>query len=185
MNDIHYNKEELQKKLKIVEESEKIDKEIQSSRCPVCGGELEYVFNQGGGDSIVTPYSAEIKCKKCDMFSKVIRRNSQQSYHWNSDGSDEISLKRDVWNSVKRYVKPADRRKEIYDLLIQLRDLAKAFNSMTGYLYSGICADEINEIIDILKNKYDVKVNYWQPSEGRVSFTNLQSLIEKYEKSGE
>jgi len=185
MNDIHYNKEELQKKLKILEESEKIDSEIQSSRCPVCGGELEYVFNQGGGDSIVTPYSAEIKCKKCDMFSKVIRRNSQQSYLWNSDGSDEISLKRDVWNSVKGYVKPADRRKEIYDLLIQLRDLAKAFNNMVGYLYSGICADEINELIDTLKTKYDVKVNYWQPSEGRVSFTNLQSLIEKYEKGGE
>ena len=185
MNDIHYNKEELQKKLKIVEESEKIDKEIQSSRCPVCGGELEYVFHRGGGDSIVTPYSAEIKCKKCGMFSKVIKRNSQQSYHWISDGSDEISLKRDVWNSVNGYVKPADRRKEIYDLLIQIRELAKAFNNMTGYLYSGICADEINEIIDTLKTKYDVNVDYWQPSAGRVSFTNLQSLIEKYKESGE
>jgi uncharacterized protein YeeX (DUF496 family) len=180
MNDIHYNKEELQKKLEILEESEKIDSAIQFSRCPVCGGELEYVFNQGGGDSMVTPYSAEIKCKKCDMFSKVIRRNSQQSYLWNSDGSDEISLKRDVWNSVKGYVKQADTRKEIYDLLIKLRDLSEAFNNMTGYLYSGICADEINEIIETLKTKYDVNVNYWQPSAGRVSFTNLQSLIEKY-----
>ncbi len=184
MNDIHYKKEELQKKLKIVEESEKIDKEIQSSRCPVCGGELQYVFHRGGGDSIVTPYSAEIKCKKCDMFSKVIKRNSQQSYHWISDGTDEISLKRDVWNSVKGYVKPADGRKEIYDLLIKLRDLSEAFNNMTGYLYSGICADEINEIIETLKNKYDVNVNYWQPYDGRVNFTNLQSLIEKYEESG-
>ena len=184
MNDINYKKEELQKKLKILEESEKIDKEIQSSRCPVCGGELEYVFNQGGGDSILAPYSAEIKCKKCDMFSKVIRRSSQQTYLWNSDGSDEISLKRDVWNSVKGYVKPEDRRKEIYDLLIKLRDLSKAFNDMTGYLYSGICADEINEIIETLKTKYDVNVNYWQPYDGRVSFTNLQSLIEKYEENG-
>ena len=184
MNDIHYNKEELQKKLEILEESEKIDKEIQSSRCPVCGGELEYVFNQGGGDSIVKPYSAKIKCKKCDMFSKVIRRNSQQSYLWISDGTDELSLKKDVWNSVKGYVKPANRRKEIYDLLVQLRNLAQAFNRMGGYLYSGICAAEINEIIDTLKNKYDVNVDYWQPSEGRVNFTNLQSLIEKYEESG-
>ena len=185
MNDINYKKEELQKKLEILEESEKIDKEIQSSRCPVCGCELEYVFNQGGGDSIVIPYSAEIKCKKCDMFSRVIRRSSQQSYLWNSDGSDEISLKRDVWNSVKGYVKPEDRRKEIYGLLIQLRELAKTFNDMTGYLYSGMCADEINEIIETLKTKYDVKVNYWQPSASRVSFTNLQSLIKKYENGGE
>ena len=105
MNDIHYTKEELQKKLRILEESEKIDREIRSSRCPVCGGELQYVFNRGAGESIVIPYSAEIKCKRCDMFSKTIRRNTYQSYHWKSDGSDEISLKRDVWNAVKSYVK--------------------------------------------------------------------------------
>ena len=180
MNDINYKKEELQKKLEILEESEKIDKEIQSSRFPVCGGELEYVFNQGGGDSIVTPYSAEIKCKKCDMFSKVIRRDSQQSYHWKSDGSDEISLKRDVWNSVKGYVKPADRRKEIYDNLIKLKNLSEAFNNMGGYLYSSICADEMNEIIHTLQNKYEVNVEYWQCMPGRVDFTNLDKLIEKY-----
>ena len=105
MNDIHYTKEELQKKLRILEESEKIDREIRSSRCPVCGGELQYVFQQGGGDSIVIPYSAEIKCKRCGMFSKIIRRTSQQSHLWRSDGTDEISLKRDVWNAVKSYVK--------------------------------------------------------------------------------
>ena len=105
MNDIHYTKEKLQKQLAILEESDAIDSEILSSRCPVCGGELQYVFNIGGGDSIVIPYSAEIKCKSCDMFSKTIRRNTYQSYHWRSDGSDEISLKRDVWNSIKRYVK--------------------------------------------------------------------------------
>ena len=182
MNDINYKKEELQKKLEILEESEKIDSEIQSSRCPVCGGELEYVFNQGGGDSIVTPYSAEIKCKKCDMFSKVIRRNSQQSYHWNSDGSDEISLKRDVWNSVKGYVKPADIKKEIYDNLVQLKNLSEAFNNMGGYLYSSICADEINEILAKLK-KYGIDVDYYQLMPGRVTFPTLYKLIEKYKES--
>lgn len=77
-----------------------------------------------------------------------------------------------------------EHKTEIYDLLIKLRDLSKAFNNMVGYLYSGICADEINEIIDTLKTKYDVNVNYWQPYAGRVNFTNLQSLIEKYEESG-
>ena len=35
---------------------------------------------------------------------------------------------------------------EIYNLLINLRDLSNAFNQMVGSLYSGICADEINEI---------------------------------------
>ena len=72
---------------------------------------------------------------------------------------------------------------EIYGLLIKLRDLSEAFNKMVGSLYSGICADEINELLDILNEKYGVKVSYWQPYAGRVSFTNLQSLIEKYEES--
>ena len=89
-----------------------------------------------------------------------------------------------AYEPKKGYVKLADRKKEIYDLLIKIRDLSEAFNNMGGYLYSSICADEINEIINTLKNKYDVNVNYWQPSDGRVSFTNLQSLIEKYEESG-
>ena len=75
------------------------------------------------------------------------------------------------------------QKKEIYSLLIKLRDLSDAFNKMGGSLYSGICADEINEIIDTLNEKYGVEVSYYQPFAGRVSFTNLQSLIEKYEES--
>ncbi len=184
MNDINYTKEDLQKKLQILEESEKIDKEIQASRCPICGGELEYVFNEGGGDSIVIPYSAEIKCKKCDMFSKIIKRNSQQSYLWKSDGSDEISLKRDVWNSVKGYVKKRNIDKEIYGHLVHLRGLSETFNKMGGALYSSICADEMNEIINELRDKYKVEIHYWQPMAGRVNFENLDKLIKKYEKSG-
>ena len=83
--------------------------------------------------------------------------------------------------STKKVVR---QKKEIYSLLIKLRDLSDAFNKMGGSLYSGICADEINEIINTLNEKYGVKVSYYQPSAGRVSFTNLQSLIEKYEESG-
>lgn len=185
MNDINYTKEELQKKLQILEESEQIDKEIQESRCPVCGGELQYVFNEGGGDSIVIPYSAEIRCKKCGMFSKTVERNSQQSYLWKSDGSDEIALKRDVWYSVKGYVKKRNIDKEIYGHLVHLRGLSEAFNKMGGALYSGICADEMNEIIDELRNKYKIEIHYWQPMAGRVDFENLDELIKKYEKSGQ
>lgn len=182
MNDINYTKEELQKKLEILEESEKIDKEIQASRCPVCGGELEYVFHQGGGDSIVDPYYATIKCTKCDTFSKTIKRNSQQSYLWKRDGSDEMALKRDVWNSVKRYVKECDTDKEIYDLLTELKKLSEAFNQMGGHLYSTICADEMNGIIIKLRVKYQVNVYFSQYMVGRVKFINLDKLIKKYEK---
>ena len=70
---------------------------------------------------------------------------------------------------------------EIYNLLINLRDLSNAFNQMVGSLYSGICADEINEILDTLNEKYGVKVSYYQMTPGRVQFNNLDSLIKEYQ----
>jgi hypothetical protein len=119
------------------------------------------------------------------MFSKVIKRNSQESYHWISDGRDELALKEDVWNSVKGYVKKRNIDKEIYGLLVHLRGLSEAFNKMGGALYSGICADEMDEIIDELRIKYKIEIYYWQPMAGRVDFKNLDELIKKCEKSGQ
>lgn len=52
---------------------------------------------------------------------------------------------------------------------------------MVGSLYSGICADEINEILDTLNEKYGVKVSYYQMIPGRVQFYNLDSLIKEYQ----
>lgn len=73
-----------------------------------------------------------------------------------------------------------EHKEEIYDLLIQLRKLSEAFNLMGGSLYSGICAGEINELIDTLNEKYNVKVNWYQYVPGRVGYTNLDRLIELY-----
>ena len=105
MRDIIYSEEELNKKLEIVKKDKVINLEIANYRCPVCGGELEYVLHPGGGDSIVIPFVGELKCSVCNMFSKKVSRDSYQSYHWKYDGSSEISLKEDVWNSVKSFVK--------------------------------------------------------------------------------
>ena len=105
MHDVHGNKEELLRQVKYLEENERIDKEIETARCPVCGGKLEITIHRGGGDSIVTPFVGTVKCQSCDMFKKEIKRSSYNSYHWSYDGSDEIALKKEVWNSVKSYVK--------------------------------------------------------------------------------
>lgn len=75
-----------------------------------------------------------------------------------------------------------EHKTEIYSLLIKLRGLSEAFNQMGGSLYSGICADEINELLDTLNEKYDVKVSYYQMIPGRVNFNNLDKLIEEYSK---
>lgn len=71
------------------------------------------------------------------------------------------------------------RKKYIYALLNELKTRATVFNQMVGPLYSGICADEINEILNELK-KLDVVVNYYQYMPGRVHFSNLDKLIETY-----
>jgi len=75
-----------------------------------------------------------------------------------------------------------EHKKEIYDLLLQLKSLSEAFNQMVGSLYSGICAGEMNDILDTLNGKYNVKVNYYQYIPGRVNYTNLDRLIELYGK---
>ena len=108
LHDVHGDKEELLQQIKFLEENEKIDKEIEKARCPVCGGKIEYFMHKGGGESIVKPYIGIIKCSRCGMFKKEIERNSEQSYHWIRDGSCEIALKRDTWNAVKYYVKTED-----------------------------------------------------------------------------
>jgi len=70
----------------------------------------------------------------------------------------------------------------IWNYLDELERLGHAFNSMVGSLYSGICADEINNIINILKEQYNVKVSWYQPIPGRVEFSNLIELKKEYLK---
>ena len=72
------------------------------------------------------------------------------------------------------------RNKKIYDLLIELQKHGEAFNKMVGTLYSGICADEINTILNKLKKNYNVEVSYYQWIPGRIEFNNLESLIKTY-----
>ena len=70
--------------------------------------------------------------------------------------------------------------KTILEKLVELKRLGKAFNQMGGSLYSGICADEMNQIMNDLKEHYNVEVIWKQPQEGRVTFTNLNILIIEY-----
>lgn len=71
-------------------------------------------------------------------------------------------------------------KKEIYDLLCELKEKGKVFNMMVGSLYSSICADEMSEITYKLQYRYFVHVDFYQPCEGRVVFLNLDELINEY-----
>jgi len=71
-------------------------------------------------------------------------------------------------------------KKEIYDLLCELKEKGNVFNMMSGSLYSSICADEMNDINYKLKYTYSIDVQFYQPCEGRVIFYNLDALIDEY-----
>ena len=71
-------------------------------------------------------------------------------------------------------------KKEIYDLLCKLKERGKIFNMMNGSLYSGIVADEMNNIFYTLKDTYSIDVQFYQPCDGRVTFYNLDKLIDEY-----
>ena len=70
--------------------------------------------------------------------------------------------------------------KEIYGLLIKLKELGELFNQMVGDLYTGDIADQMNRII-YLEHKHKIIIKWIQPLR-RISFLNLNELIEKYEK---
>lgn len=71
-------------------------------------------------------------------------------------------------------------KKKIYELLNELKWKGEAFNQMGGELYSRILADEMTKINNELRYEYGVKVDYWQPRDGRVAWINLDQLIEDY-----
>ena len=73
-----------------------------------------------------------------------------------------------------------ENKKEIYDLLCELKEKGKLFNILTGSLYSSICADEMTDINYKLQSIHSVHVDFYQPCEGRVVFLNLDKLIDEY-----
>ena len=73
-----------------------------------------------------------------------------------------------------------ENKKEIYDLLCELKEDSKVFNMMNGSLYSSIYADKMSDIYNTLKYKYLIDVQFSQPCDGRVIFYNLDELINEY-----
>lgn len=73
-----------------------------------------------------------------------------------------------------------ENKKEIYDLLCELKKKSELFNTMCGSLYSRMVADEMNDINYKLKYTYSIDVQFYQPCDGRVVFYNLDELINEY-----
>ena len=78
-----------------------------------------------------------------------------------------------VWRLSK------DINKEILEKLQKLQSLGVVFNQQVGYLYSSITADEINKVMDDLRENYDIEIKFYQPMPGRIDLSYVDRLIER------
>jgi hypothetical protein len=117
----------------------------------------------------------QYQCDCCGKLTDVLDPDQKLPDGWKVmiPGSDKY-----------KHLCPECTRKYIQESLYKLQKLSEAFNLMGGTLYSGICADEMNDIILTLNETFGIDVEYYQYMPGRVEFTNLKTLIEKYGNKG-
>ena len=114
----------------------------------------------------------QYQCDCCGCLSDVLNPDQRLPDGWKTIIPDSDKYK---------HLCPECTKKFVLESLYNLQKLCDVFNQMGGSLYSEICADEMNKIIRILNETFDIGVNYYQAVPGRVEFTNLKTLIEEYE----
>ena len=114
----------------------------------------------------------QYQCDCCGCLSDVLDPDQKLPDGWKVIIPDSDKYK---------HLCPECAKKFVLESLYNLRKLCDVFNQVSGSLYSEICADEMNKIIQILNETFDIGVNYYQDVPGRVKFTNLKTLIEEYE----
>ena len=117
----------------------------------------------------------QYQCDCCGCLSDVLDPDQKLPDGWKVIIPDSDKYK---------HLCPECAKKFVLESLYNLRKLCDVFNQMSGSLYSEICTDEMNKIIQILNETFDIGVNYYQDVPGRVKFTNLKTLIEEYENKG-
>lgn len=71
---------------------------------------------------------------------------------------------------------------EILEKLKELKKHGEVFNKLTGSLYSNIKADEINDLVNDLKENYGIDTHIYQAIPGRADFSYVDRLIEQYDR---
>ena len=101
----------------------------------------------------------QYQCDCCGCFTDVLNPDQRLPDGWKTIIPDSDKYK---------HLCPECAKKFVLESLYNLQKLCDAFNLMGGSLYSGICADEMNKIIRILNETFDIGVNYYQAVPGRV-----------------
>ena len=102
---------ELEKKLSIAREIEKIKNIFNNAQCPVCGCTgIEVKITISGAESMIHGY-AVVKCKHCEIFNYERKINGYDAYHWNYNGSSELSMLQELLDKVRPYLKIKEETK--------------------------------------------------------------------------
>lgn len=78
--------EELERKLLMAKEIEKVRNYFDTAECPICGGKgIRVTITISGSESMMWG-SATVKCEHCGMLNYEHKINGYDAYHWNYNG---------------------------------------------------------------------------------------------------
>lgn len=97
--------EQIERKLKIAKQIKEINNFFANSKCPVCGNKsIETDISIKGSEAMCYGESS-VKCTKCGMFNYKHDINGYDAYHWNYNGTSELSMLQELKNATIKYLK--------------------------------------------------------------------------------
>lgn len=97
--------EVLEKKLEIAKEIQSIKDSFSNSKCPVCGSKSIEANISIKGSEAMCYGKASVKCTKCGMFNYKRDINGYDAYHWNYNGTSELSMLQELKSATIKYLK--------------------------------------------------------------------------------
>lgn len=97
--------EQLEHRLRIAKQIKEINTFFSEARCPVCGSRSIETNISIKGSEAMCYGKASVRCSKCGMFSYNRDINGYDAYHWNYDGSSELSMLEELKMATIRYLK--------------------------------------------------------------------------------
>lgn len=97
--------EELERKLEIAKQIKEINDFFSNSKCPVCGAQSIKPKIFVKTDEAMSYGFASVECTKCGMFKHERDINGYDAYHWNYNGSSELSMLQELKSATIKYLK--------------------------------------------------------------------------------
>ena len=97
--------EQLEQKLKIAKQIKDVNDFFDNSKCPICGTQSIRPKIFVKTDEAMSYGFASVKCTKCGLFNYERGINGYDAYHWNYNGSSELSMLEELKMKTMKYLK--------------------------------------------------------------------------------